>query len=88
MTDTLSHCKTCTCFKKRSAPRSRRVPMELELTSERRSFALDQGLMVSEVRQQFDAFCDHEFAAPKSDWDAAWRNWARRAAENKNRRGT
>jgi len=26
-------------------------------------------------------FRDHEFAQPKSDWDAAWRNWKRKAAE-------
>lgn len=88
MTDTLSHCKTCTCFRKRASPRSRRVPEDFDFTRERCMFAVELGLRNDEANQQWEQFVDHEFAGPKSDWDAAWRNWARRAAANKNRRGT
>jgi hypothetical protein len=28
---------------------------------------------------ELDKFRDHEFADPHEDWDAAWRNWLRRA---------
>ncbi len=88
MTATLAHCKTCQCFKKRSSPRGRRVPEDFELTADRKMFAVDCGLMVFEAQQQWQQFTDHEFGQPKSDWDAAWRNWARRAAANKQKRGT
>lgn len=34
-----------------------------------------------DVRRETRAFMDHEFAKPRTDWRAAWRNWMRRASE-------
>ena len=67
----------------RKPKRERFAPDAFDLTLDRRREAVGYGLTVVEVEGEFAKFCDHEFATPKSDWEAAWRNWVRRAKETK-----
>jgi hypothetical protein len=62
---------------------ARRVPLEFDLEPDRLAFATAHGLTVAEAERQFDAMCDHEFAAPRSDWNAVWRNWVREYLERR-----
>jgi hypothetical protein len=60
--------------------RASRLPDDFELTTERRSYATEQGCNADRT---FADFCDHWRAASgerarKVDWDAAWRLWCRR----------
>lgn len=57
----------------------RRVPPHEQLTPERlEAGRIVSGLFGSEVKQAWGAFMDHEFARPKHDVDATWRNWCRK----------
>jgi hypothetical protein len=72
-----------TTYSKRKAekpqkPRAaKRAPEEFDLTDERLKWATGEGLTVKEAEREFDALCDHEFRAGRSDWEAVWRNWVR-----------
>jgi len=56
--------------------RARRVPSGFTPDEQHRAIAADRKV---DLEQELAAFCDHEFAAPRSDWPAAFRNWLRRA---------
>lgn len=64
----------------------RRIPEDFTLTPERVEVARKIGLRTIDAHHQFDRFRDHWKAASgqnarKCDWDAAWRNWCRKAVE-------
>lgn len=50
--------------------------------------AVDEGLMPGETERALAKFRDHTFATARSDWSATFRNWIRKAAEEKNRNDT
>jgi len=56
--------------------RARRAPSGFQPDDKHRAIAADRKV---DLEQELAAFCDHEFAAPRSDWPAAFRNWLRRA---------
>lgn len=56
-------------------PKARRVP---DAWLPRPS---DAKLQSPQLENELEKFRDWEFAKPKSDWDAAWRNWQRTAKE-------
>lgn len=65
------------------APTAKRLPEGFTLTPERRAIATAEK---ADPEREFARFCDHWRAAAgqnarKHDWDAAWRNWCRKAAE-------
>lgn len=65
--------------------RATRLPEDFELTPERRAIAETEK---ADPEREFAQFTDHFRAAPgvkgrKTDWDAAWRNWCRRAPDFK-----
>ena len=69
------------------APTAKRLPEGFTLTPERRAIATAEK---ADPEREFARFCDHWRAAAgqnarKHDWDAAWRNWCRKAAEFKPR---
>jgi len=62
---------------------AKRLPDSFELTPERQATARAEAV---NPEREFARFCDHWRAASgqnarKHDWDAAWRNWCRKAAE-------
>lgn len=64
---------------------ARRLPEDFELTPERRAIAVTEN---ANPEREFATFIDHWRSASgakarKHDWDAAWRNWCRRAADFK-----
>jgi len=64
---------------------AKRLPTEFALTPERISVAQAEKL---DPQRTFAQFSDHWAAASganarKHDWDAAWRNWCRKAADQK-----
>ncbi len=63
--------------------RSRRVPDGFEITEKLRAWAKEQTPNV-DIDHQTKMFCNHEFNSPRSDWEAAWRNWMLRAPEISN----
>lgn len=71
--------------KVRSAPKPKttEVPERFEITAEMRGKAEGYGLPPASVDSETEKFLDHFRAKGerKSDWDAAWRNWMRRAVE-------
>lgn len=65
----------------RSRQTAQRLPMDFGLTEKRREIAKMEGV---DPDREFARFCDHWRAASganarKHDWDAAWRNWCRKA---------
>lgn len=70
-----------------SAPASRRpratrkCPDGFEITDALRVWATENARSVDIVRET-DKFRDYTFKTAHADWDGAWRNWMRRAAEN------
>lgn len=57
------------------------VPEDFALTRERIAYAAQHRLDSEVAAYEFGKFRDHEFQAPHSDWDRAWRRWVRVAAE-------
>ena len=62
-----------------------RLPADFELTPDRRAIAEAEG---QPPERTFAIFCDYwrsasGASAKKLDWDATWRNWCRRAADNR-----
>jgi hypothetical protein len=71
------------------APTARRLPDGFELTEDRKAIARKEG---ADPEREFAKFSDHWLAASgsnarKHDWDAAWRNWCRKAGEFKPKNG-
>ena len=69
------------------ADTAQRLPDGFELTAERKAYAEREGI---DAQREFDKFTDHYrsaggASARKRDWDAAWRNWCRRAADDARR---
>lgn len=64
----------------RTTRRGRRVPEQWNPNEEHRQFAQEHSL---DLDGELAKFRDHEFAQPKTDWDATFRNWLRRAADNR-----
>lgn len=65
------------------AATAQRLPDDFELTGERRGVAQSERV---DCEREFARFTDHWRAssganARKRDWDAAWRNWCRKAAD-------
>lgn len=65
------------------APTAKRLPEDWELTEVRKKIAESEGIDAS---REYSKFRDHWLAASganarKHDWDAAWRNWCRRAKD-------
>jgi hypothetical protein len=65
------------------APTAKRLPTEFELTEARMEIARAEK---ADPQREFAKFRDHWCAASganarKHDWDAAWRNWCRKAAD-------
>lgn len=61
-----------------------RIPDDFSLTEDRRAVAAAERI---DADRTFAKFCDHWRAASgqnsrKVDWDATWRNWCRREADN------
>lgn len=68
---------------KRSPATAKRLQPEFDLTQDRRTVALEERV---DPEREFKRFRDHWLAASganarKHDWDAAWRNWCRKAAD-------
>jgi uncharacterized protein YdaU (DUF1376 family) len=72
--------------KRVTAPRlASRIPEDFDLTEDRRAVAEAERI---DPGRTFAKFCDHWRAASgaasrKVDWDATWRNWCRREADNR-----
>lgn len=67
------------------AQTAKRLPENFELTPERQATARAEAV---NPEREFARFCDHWRAASgsnarKHDWDAAWRNWCRKAGDFK-----
>jgi len=64
--------------KTRRAPkiRSRRIPDDWQPSDAHRELAKKLGV---DIDEQLTEIRDHEYAQPKSDWDAAFRKWLRNA---------
>jgi len=65
------------------APTAKRLPETFALTPERQATARAEAV---NPEREFARFCDHWRAASgstarKHDWDAAWRNWCRKAKD-------
>lgn len=83
---TPSDTDTDTETEKRTEARKRatRLPDSFELTDERRAYATREGI---NAEREFEKFRDHwkqasGSSARKFDWDAGWRLWCRRAADD------
>jgi hypothetical protein len=66
-------------------PRGTRIPEDFELTPERMTVALTENL---DPDRTFRNFCDYWRSVPaararKTDWDATWRVWCRKDADEK-----
>jgi uncharacterized protein YdaU (DUF1376 family) len=69
--------------------RGRRLPQDFAMTEEHRKFASEIG---ADVDREFPKFRDYWIAQPgqkavKTDWNATFRNWLRRAVETNGRNG-
>lgn len=69
--------------KEPAAARASRLPKDFSLTAERLAFARKEGLTDEKSRREFDKFADHHGAKGTRfvDWDRAWQNWVRKAAD-------
>lgn len=60
--------------------RGRFVPADFTITPELRAWAAQNAPAV-DLERATDYFRDHEFARPRSNWEATWRNWMRKAQD-------
>lgn len=67
-----------------SAARSTRIPLDFELTQERKAYAEAQGLDAIAVLESFKDYWTAASGAKarKNDWDATWRTWCRNQFSN------
>jgi len=63
---------------------SRRAPVDFVLSAELIEFGVGLGLSRGGVAFELAKFRDYEFARPRSDWDATFRNWLRTEAQRQN----
>lgn len=56
----------------------KRVPGDFAVTPDMLTWASENVPEIDVIRET-ENFRDHEFASPKTDWLAAWRNWMRRS---------
>lgn len=63
-----------------SGSRARRCPPAWTVSQELKAWA-DREVPAVDLERELAKMRDHEFAEPRSDWDAVARNWLRRAAE-------
>jgi DNA segregation ATPase FtsK/SpoIIIE-like protein len=76
-TETETETETETTDKQRESRRARRVPEKWHrngVTAKAEAEAAARGI---DVDLEEAKMRDHEFDKPRSDWDAAWRNWLR-----------
>jgi hypothetical protein len=59
---------------------SRKCPEQFEVSDSLREWA-SANTPGADLGRETDAFRDHTFRASITDWDGAWRNWMRKAAE-------
>lgn len=76
--------------RKSADPPASRLPADWQPTPDLIDFALNEGLTHDDVRRELGKFRDHWASATgararKSDWSACWRNWVRKAAEDRAR---
>jgi hypothetical protein len=69
--------------KNATAPKAKRLPEGYEFRRDPIQVATEFGVDEEMARWEFGKFQDYEFRTAKTDWDAAWRNWARTTAERK-----
>jgi uncharacterized protein YdaU (DUF1376 family) len=72
------------------APAGTRLSPEWDLSAEDLQFALNEGLTHDDARRELGKFRDYWASAVgararKSDWPACWRNWVRKAADDRGR---
>ena len=59
---------------------ARRAPKDFVVTMAMYEWAETEcQVSAAQVQQETAIFMDHEFAKPRKDWQAVWRNWIRRA---------
>jgi len=68
--------------------RGERLPDPFFITIGMRSWADAEGITIEEMRKITEEFCDYWRAVPgqrgrKADWTATWRNWLRRAQDDR-----
>lgn len=63
-----------------TARKSSRCPPTFRPSLAAASIATDLGLSDADLAGELAQFRDHEFRSPRSDWDAAFRNWLRKAS--------
>lgn len=75
--------QTGSSWKPSSRPVGLLWPEDFYLTEEREMEAERAGLKIATIPETFAAFRDHahDTGRRSADWDAAWRNWCRKAAE-------
>ena len=59
--------------------KSSRCPPEFEPNETSLKFCHQYGMTKKSIDKHVFAMKDHEYKQPKSDWDAAFRNWIRNA---------
>lgn len=66
---------------------ARKCPEAFEVTPAMAAWAMGEfaGMSTDGLQRETAKFRDHEFQSPKTDWPGAWRNWIRRAVENRGR---
>lgn len=64
---------------------SRRVPADWEPSARTYVVLTDEGHSPGDLERALTRMRDHEFRTPRSDWDAAFRNWVRGDADRKPR---
>lgn len=74
--------------KERERARGARLPPDWAISPIDWDFAKDLGWSADQITNEFDKFCDYWHAktgqaATKTNWSATWRNWIRRAGENR-----
>lgn len=67
---------------------SRRCPSDYEPSEAIRQLAIAERFQPGELERELAKFRDHQFRDAHTDWNAAFRNWLRRAAENRPKNGT
>lgn len=74
----------------KNTQRGTRLPADWYLPKAWGEWALEQGMDVETIRAEADKFRDHWHSQSgqrgvKADWEATWRNWCRKAMENRSR---
>lgn len=64
---------------------SRRCPADWMPDQKTFNVGVSAGLSAADITAELTKFRDHEFAKPKTEWAATFRNWLRTAAEGKQR---